>query len=86
MRMNKVIKPSAWEGFSTIIIDRRLGKKLIDLLNDIERHPFTGIGKPEPLKGRPGEWSRRIDGYHRLIYKIENDAIIVTECGGHYED
>ena len=85
MRMNKVIKPSAWEGFSTIITDRRLGKKLIDLLNDIERHPFTGIGKPEPLKGRPGEWSRRIDGYHRLVYEIEGDMIKIIECGGHYE-
>ena len=47
--------------------------------------PFTGIGKPEPLRGRPGQWSRRIDDYHRLIYKIENDEIIITECGGHYE-
>ena len=84
--MKKSIEDSAWEGYSAIIMDRKLGKKLIDLLNDINRHPFTGIGKPEKLKGRPGEWSRRIDDYHRLVYKIENDEIKITECGGHYED
>ena len=83
--MNVVIRDSARSGFMTIAIDRKLGKKLTDLLNDIDRHPFTGIGKPERLKGRPGQWSRRIDDYHRLIYKIENDEIVITECGGHYE-
>jgi len=65
--------------------DRKLGKKPTDLLNDISRHPFTGIGKPEPLKGRPGQWSRRIDEYHRLIYKIENNEIKILECRKHYE-
>jgi toxin YoeB len=83
--MNIVIQDSARDGFMTIAGDRKLGKRLTDLLNDIDRHPFTGIGKPEKLKGRPGEWSRRIDQYHRLIYKIEDDAIRITECGGHYE-
>ena len=65
--------------------DKRLGNKLEDLLDNIERTPFTGIGKPERLKGRPGQWSRRIDDYHRLVYKIENDEIKILECGGHYE-
>ena len=83
--MKKSIEDSAWEGYCAIIMDRKLDKKLIDLLDDINRHPFTGIGKPEKLKGRPGEWSRRIDDYHRLVYKIENDEIVITECGGHYE-
>jgi toxin YoeB len=83
--MKKVIEDSAWDGYKAISKDRQLGKKLIDLLDDIDRHPFTGIGKPEKLKGRPGEWSRRIDDYHRLTYKIENDEIIITGCGGHYE-
>jgi toxin YoeB len=83
--MRKVIEDPAWEGFMSIAGDRKLGKRLTDLLNDINRHPFTGIGKPAKLKGRPGEWSRRIDDYHRLIYKIENDEIVITECGKHYE-
>ena len=83
--MRLIIEDSARDGFMSIAIDRKLGKKLTDLLDDIARHPFTGIGKPEKLKGRPGEWSRRIDGYHRLVYKIEGDNIRITECGGHYE-
>ena len=83
--MRKIIEDSAWDGYKAIMADKRLGKKLTDLLDDINRHPFTGIGKPEKLKGRPGEWSRRIDEYHRLIYKIENDEIVIVECGGHYE-
>ena len=83
--MRKIIEDSAWDGYMAIAMDRKLGKKLKDLLDDINRHPFTGIGKPERLKGRPGEWSRRIDNYHRLVYKIENDAIRIVECGGHYE-
>ena len=83
--MRKVIEDSAWEGYCAIAEDRKLWKRLIDLLNDINRHPFTGIGKPEPLKGRPGQWARRIDGYHRLIYKIENGDIRIVECGKHYE-
>ena len=83
--MNIVIKDSAKDGFWEIVEDRKLVKRLKQLLDDIDRHPFTGIGKPEPLRGRPGQWSRRIDEYHRLIYKIENDEIIIVECGGHYE-
>jgi len=83
--MNIVIKDSARSGFMTVAGDRKLGKKLAELLEAIDRNPFTGIGKPERLKGRPGEWSRRIDGYHRLVYKIENDEIKILECGGHYE-
>ena len=76
----------ALEGFFALAEDRKLLKRLKDLMKDIDRHPFTGIGKPERLKGRPGEWSRRIDGYHRLVYKIENDEIKIVECGGYYED
>jgi len=83
--MKKTIEDSAWDGFRALADDKKLFKKLLDLLEDISRHPFTGIGKPERLKGRPGEWSRRIDRYHRLVYKIENDEIKIVECGGHYE-
>jgi toxin YoeB len=84
--MRLVIEDSARDGFMSIARDRKLGKKLADLLDAIDRNPFTGIGKPERLKGRPGQWSRRIDKYHRLVYKIEDDAIRILECGGHYED
>jgi toxin YoeB len=83
--MRKVIEDSAWDGFRKISEDRKLYKKLLDLLDDISRHPFTGIGKPELLKGRPGQWSRRIDKYHRLIYEVKDGAIKILECGKHYE-
>jgi toxin YoeB len=73
------------EDFFAIADDRQLFKSLKKLLRDINRHPFSGIGKPERLKGRPGQWSRRIDDYHRLVYKIENDEIKILECGKHYE-
>jgi toxin YoeB len=84
--MKKIIEDSAWDGFWAIVVDKKLVKKLKNLLDDISRHPFTGIGKPEPLKGRPGQWSRRIDEHHRLVYKIEDDTIRIFECGGHYEE
>ena len=72
LTFGKVIEDPAWEGFRSISEDKKLFEKLLDLLEDIDRHPFTEIGKPEKLKGRPREWSRRIDGYHRLVYKIKN--------------
>jgi toxin YoeB len=56
-------------------------------LKEIQRTPFTGTGKPEPLKhGLSGYWSHRIAEEHRLIYKIEGDAVVVVSCKGHYED
>ncbi|MEG3438564.1 Txe/YoeB family addiction module toxin [Pannus brasiliensis CCIBt3594] len=51
--------------------DKKLYKKIVDLIDDILRHPFSGIGKPEPLKHQlKGYWSRRINEEHRLVYKI----------------
>ena len=56
------------------------------LLADISRNSFSGIGKPEPLKGDlSGYWSRRIDDANRLVYKIENGQIEIIQCKGHYE-
>ncbi len=55
------------------------------LIRDIDRDPFKGIGKPEPLKGNwSGYWSRRIDQEHRLIYKITDTQILIAKCKGHY--
>lgn len=67
--------------------DRRTALKIIDLIEQTKREPFTGIGKPEPLKyNRKGYWSRRITQEHRLVYIVTDDAIIVVSCKGHYED
>ena len=55
----------------------RIMKRISTLLADIKQHPFTGIGKPEPLKGENGKWSRRINDEHRLIYSISSGKIYV---------
>ncbi len=61
-------------------------KKIDTLLRDISRDPFKGLGKPEPLKHKyQGYWSRRITGEHRIIYKMENNAIVVASLKGHYD-
>lgn len=57
------------------------------LVRDIQRDRYNGIGKPEPLKENlAGWWSRRIDDENRIVYKEENEAIIIASCKGHYED
>jgi toxin YoeB len=61
-------------------------QKINQLLKDISRNPYTGIGKPEPLKYKySGFWSRRIDGEHRLIYMVRNDEILIAKCRFHYD-
>jgi len=60
-------------------------KKINELLRDIKRSPFEGIGKPEPLRHElQGCWSRRINDEHRLVYKLYDDAIAIVSCRYHY--
>ena len=67
--------------------DKKTLKKINNLLKAIQREPFIGVGKPEPLKDSlNGEWSRRINEKDRLVYMISNESIIVTQCKGHYND
>jgi toxin YoeB len=66
--------------------DKKNLSKINALLKDISRNPFSGIGKPEPLKYKyKGYWSRRINGEHRLIYKVKDDEILIAKCRFHYE-
>ena len=66
--------------------DKKKLKRINDLLKDIARNPFQGIGKPEPLKfNYSGYWSRRIDDEPRLIYKFKDDAILIAKCRYHYD-
>jgi toxin YoeB len=66
--------------------DKAMVKKVNELIKEICRNPFEGIGKPEPLKyDLAGCWSRRINGEHRLIYQVENDEIIIIGCRYHYD-
>ena len=68
------------------VADKTMLKKINKLLKEIQRTPFTGEGKPEPLKWSPNSWSRRINGKDRLVYEVENDNINVIQCKGHYKD
>jgi toxin YoeB len=66
--------------------DKKTLKKINELLKDIARNPFTGLGKPEPLKYKyQGFWSRRINLEHRLIYQVSEDEILIAKCRFHYE-
>lgn len=65
--------------------DKKQLKRINLLIADILRHPFTGLGDPEPLKHQwSGYWSRRIDREHRLVYKVHDTAIIIAQCRYHY--
>jgi toxin YoeB len=66
--------------------DRKMTRRINRLINDTLRDPFTGIGKPEPLRQQlAGYWSRRIDDEHRLVYKPMSDELIVVAARYHYE-
>jgi toxin YoeB len=61
-------------------------KKINQLIRDIQRNPFDGIGKPEALKNNlSGFWSRRITDEHRIVYCIHDDSLIIAQCRGHYD-
>jgi len=65
--------------------DKRILKRINMLIMDIQRKPFEGLGNPEPLKHSwSGCWSRRIDREHRLVYKHQDEMIIVLQCRYHY--
>ena len=85
--MNKVFSDLAWEEYLYWQLnDRKLPKKINDLLKDIERNGNEGLGKPEPLRHElEGLWSRRISPEHRLIYKFDEEKIYILKCKTHYE-
>lgn len=61
-------------------------KRINQLIKDMKRNPFDGIGKPEALRGNlSGFWSRRITDEHRMIYAVEDETVIIISCKGHYE-
>lgn len=66
--------------------DKKTLRRVNALIRDIQRSPFDGIGKPEPLKGNyQGWWSRRIDEVNRIVYKTEPGQIVIAQCKTHYE-
>ena len=78
--------PNAFEDLAWWIQqDRKKALRIVDLIKDVQREPFTGIGKPEPLRhDMKGCWSRRIDGEHRIVYQVLADKIRILACRYHY--
>lgn len=87
--MSKIaFSESAWQDYLYWQMqDKKTLKRVNQLVKDIERDNFEGIGKPEALKGDlSGFWSRRIDDANRLIYRINGEFIDILSCKGQYED
>ncbi|MDR2022097.1 Txe/YoeB family addiction module toxin [Lacrimispora sp. BS-2] len=86
--MIKVWDDEAWEDYIYWQSqDKKTLKRINLLIQDIDRNGYSGIGKPEPLKGNlQGYWSRRIDEMNRLVYRIKNDNIEIIQCRTHYQN
>ena len=84
--MKKIWFDGAWEDYLYWQTqDKRLLRRINELIKDAEREPFSGLGKPEPLRGElSGFWSRRIDDYNRLVYRVNNGVLEILSCKGHY--
>lgn len=85
--MKLLWEESAWEDYLYWQSqDKKTLRRINQLIQDAQRNPFSGIGKPEPLKNHNGYWSRRIDETNRLVYKQEGDSLIIAACHGHYNN
>ena len=84
--MKKIWDDNAWEDYLYWQAhDKQILKRLNALIQDVERAPFDGIGKPEPLRGDlSGFWSRRINEEHRLVYRIVGDMLEIASRKDHY--
>ncbi|MCA1759223.1 MAG: Txe/YoeB family addiction module toxin [Bacteroidales bacterium] len=82
-----VFDSSAFDDFCQWGVEnKKVFNKILSLIKNIDRTPFKGIGKPEPLKfNHKGYWSRRINDEHRLIYKVDEQNIQIASCKGHYK-
>lgn len=78
--------PEGWEDYLYWQTqDKKTLRRINTLIKDIQRSPFEGIGKPEPLReNRSGWWSRRIDDVNRIVYKVEAGQIVIAQCRTHY--
>jgi toxin YoeB len=85
--MRIIFTKNSWEDYiSWQSEDKKMLKRINELIKDIQRNPFEGKGKPEPLKyDLAGFWSRRIDREHRLVYQVSKNEILVYSCRFHYD-
>jgi toxin YoeB len=81
-----ILAEQAWEDYLYWQkTDRKVLERVNTLIRDIQREPFSGIGKPEPLKHAfAGYWSRRINDEHRIIYKVRDDSLLIAQLRYHY--
>ena len=84
--MKLIFADEAWEDYLYWQKqDRRMVDRINKLIRETQREPFAGVGKPEPLKhALAGYWSRRINEEHRMVYKIEGDALLLAQLRYHY--
>ena len=84
--MKIIFSSLAWEDYLYWQeTDKRTLKRINRLIQEIQRNPFSGMGKPEPLKhALSGWWSRRIDDQHRLVYKVKDDRLLIAQFRYHY--
>lgn len=84
--MKLVFSENAWEDYLYWqATDAKLLARLNGLIKECARTPFTGTGKPEPLRGAlSGWWSRRLTQEHRLVYRVAEDALHIAQCRYHY--
>ncbi len=84
--MRIVFADQGWEDLCYWIEhDRKIAGRILLLIEDVERQPFEGLGKPEPLRhDLSGFWSRRVNDEHRLVYAVENDQILIAQARYHY--
>ncbi len=84
--MNLTFAPKAWDSYLYWQkTDKAIVKRINTLIKDIQRNPFEGIGKPEPLKhALSGFWSRRINDEHRIVYKVTENTILIAQLRYHY--
>lgn len=84
--MRIVFSEQAWEDYQYwVTTDKKVLKRVNQLIRDCLREPFGGLGKPEPLKHQfQGFWSRRITGEHRLVYTVENGDLLIAQVRFHY--
>ena len=85
--MRIIFSKNSWEDYTSWQSeDKKMLKKINNLIKDIQRTPNEGLGKPEPLKyDLSGFWSRRIDREHRLVYQVIEDEIYIYGCRYHYD-
>jgi toxin YoeB len=85
--MNLLLFSKAWDDYLYWLqTDKKVLKKINDLIKEISRNPFEGTGKPEPLKhAYAGYWSRRITDEHRIVYKVEGSILKIVQMRYHYE-